>query len=96
MNNIPASQPNSMENEEAEGFTLASYNLTLGKWVCPKPDDPKPQEAQQTLPLPIDIVPNVRAVSLELCLLTFQSLTKMFFSGNVFLGRSSSSGFTCQ
>ena len=70
MNNIPASQPNSMENEEAEGFTLASYNLTLGKWVCPNPDDPQPQEAQQTLPLPIDIVPNVRAVSLEL-LLTF-------------------------
>ena len=70
VNNIPASQPNSMENEEAEGFTLASYNLTLGKWVCPKPDDPKPQEAQQTLPLPIDIVPNVRAVSIE-PLLTF-------------------------
>ena len=92
MNNIQA-EPNSIENEEA-GVTLASYNLTLGKWVCPKPDDP--QEAQQTLPLPIDIVPNVRAVSLELCLLTFQSLTKMFFSGNVFLGRSSSSGFTCQ
>ena len=67
MNNIQA-EPNSIENEEA-GVTLASYNLTLGKWVCPKPDDP--QEAQQTLPLPIDTVPNVRAVSLELCLLTF-------------------------
>jgi len=54
MNNIQA-EPNSIENDEA-GVTLASYNLTLGKWVCPKPDDP--QEAQQTLPLPIDIVPN--------------------------------------
>ena len=70
-----------MENEEAEGFTLASYNLTLGKWVCPKPDDPKPQEAQQTLPLPIDIVPNVRAVSLELLLTFLKCYWRFFFQG---------------
>ena len=54
--------------EDEVGVTLAVFNLTMGKWVCPAPPKPTDQTAtQQTLPID---APNVRAYSLENCLLS--------------------------
>ena len=62
--------------EDEVGVTLAVFNLTMGKWVCPAPPKPTDQTAtQQTLPID---APNVRAYSLENCLLSRLILQGMF------------------